>query len=177
LIVAGHVAGIYYVTRQFTLVGLSAGASSRLSALSGTICGAMLGVALVALFCRRIVIAEVRRLSCAADYFILVLLLTIAVTGMSMRLGDDAVELPAVRAYVAGLLTLHPVPIPRHWVFVSHFTLVNILLVYLPFSKLIHMVGLFFGRALVTEAPPVYPTPVGAGCRISFPEGAASHER
>jgi nitrate reductase gamma subunit len=176
-IIVGHVAGIYYLTRQFTLIGLSAETSSRLSALSGTLCGTAFAVALVVLFSRRIVIAEVRRLSCVADYFILVLLLAIAVSGMSMRLGDDAVELAAVRAYAAGLLTLQPVPIPHPWAFISHLTLVNVLLLYLPFSKLIHMVGIFFGRALVTQPPAGYPTPVGAGCRISFTEGAAGHER
>lgn len=176
LIIVGHIAGIYYLTRQFTLVGLSAEASSRLSALSGTILGTGFVVALIVLSYRRMAITEVRRLSCVADYFILALLLAIAVTGMYMRLGGDAVELAAVRAYAAGLLTLQPVPIPRHWIFVSHFTLVNILLLYLPFSKLIHMVGIFFGRALVTQAPPVYPTPAGTGCRISFAREAAGHE-
>ncbi len=176
LIIVGHIAGIYYLTRQFTLVGLSAEASSRLSALSGTICGTGFLISLVVLFYRRIVIAEIRRLSCVADYFVLVLLLAIAVAGMYMRLGDDAIELAAVRAYAAGLLTLQPVPIPRHWALVSHFTLVNILLLYLPFSKLIHMVGIFFGRAMVTQPPPVYPTPAGAGCRISFAKEAAGHE-
>jgi len=176
LILVGHVAGISYLTRQFMPAGLSAEASSRLSAISGTICGTVLLAALVALFCRRMVIAEVRRLSCAADYFLLVLLVAIAVIGMYMRLGGDAVELAAVRAYAAGLLTLHPVPIPRHWAFISHFILVNILLLYLPSSKLIHMAGIFFGRALVTQPPPVYPTPTGARCRPSFTPEAAGHE-
>ncbi len=176
LLIVGHIAGIYYLTRQFTLVGLSAEASSRLSALSGTICGTVFLIALVVLFYRRISIAEVRRLSCVADYFILALLLAITVTGMYMRLGDDAVELAAVRAYAAGLLTLQPVPIPRHWAFISHVTLVNILLLHLPFSKLIHMVGIFFGRAMVTQPPPIYPTPAGTRCRISFAKEAAGHE-
>lgn len=159
LVIVGHVAGIYYLARQFTLAGLSAEASSRLSALSGAICGTVFLMALVVLFYRRMAITEVRRLSCVADYFLLVLLLAIAATGMYMRLGDGAVELAAVRAYAAGLLTLQPIPIPHHWAFIGHVTLVNILLLYLPFSKLIHMVGIFFGRALVTQPPPLYPTP------------------
>ncbi len=176
LIIVGHIAGIYYLTRQFALVGLSAEASSKLSAISGTICGTVFGVALVVLLYRRLAIAEVRRLSCVADYFVLVLLLAIAVAGMYMRLGDGAVEPAAVRAYAAGLLTLRPLPIPHHWAFISHSTLVNILLLYLPFSKLIHMVGIFFGRAMVTQPPPVYPTPTGAGRRMSFPREATGNE-
>ena len=176
LIIVGHIAGIYYLTRQFTLVGLSAEASSRLSAISGMICGTIFLVALVVLFYRRMVITEVRRLSGAADYFILVLLLAIAAVGMYMRLGSEPTDLAAVRAYAAGLLALRPAPIPHDWAFISHFTLVNILLLYLPFSKLIHMVGIFFGQAMVTQLPPVYPTPRGAGRSICFAKEAAGHE-
>ena len=177
LVIVGHIAGIHYLTRQFTFIGLSAEASSRLSAILGTVCGTVFFVALVVLLYRRMVIAEVRRLSGAADYFILALLLAIAVIGMYMRLGGSAVELAAVRAYAAGLLTLRPVPIPRNWAFVSHFTLVNILLFYLPFSKLIHMIGIFFGQAMVMQPPPLYPTPAGPGPGISFAREAAGNER
>jgi nitrate reductase gamma subunit len=169
-IIIGHIAGIYYLTRQFMLIGFSAEASSSLSAWLGTIFGVIFLVSLLALFCRRMTIPEVKRLSDPADYFVLGLLLAIAVTGMLMRLVSD-VGLPAVRAYIAGLFTLHPVPIPKSWLFISHFTLVNILLLYFPFSKLIHMVGIFISRAMVTEPPPVYPTPPGTNRSVSFSEG------
>jgi nitrate reductase gamma subunit len=175
-IIIGHIAGIYYLTKQFTLIGLSDEASSRLSAILGTIFGTAFFAALVVLFYRRMVIAEVRRLSDAADYFILALLLLIAVTGMYMRLVGDVVELADVRTYAAGLLTLKPVPIPRSWVFVGHFTLVNILLVYFPFSKLIHMVGILVNQAIITQPPPVYPTPSGFKRSISFEKEADGNE-
>jgi nitrate reductase gamma subunit len=155
-IIIGHIAGIYYLTKQFTLIGFSAETSSVLSGWLGTIFGMVFLAALLVLFYRRLTIPEVKRLSDPADYFILGLLLAIVVTGMYMRLASD-VDLPAVRAFMAGLFTLHPVPIPKHWVFISHFALVNILLLYFPFSKLIHMVGIIINRAMITELPPVYP--------------------
>jgi nitrate reductase gamma subunit len=169
-IIIGHIAGIYYLTKQFTLIGFSAEASTSLSALLGTIFGAVFFVSLLVLFYRRMTIPEVKRLSDPADYFILGLLLAIVVTGMYMRLVSN-VDLPAVRAYIAGLFTLHPVPIPQNWFFISHFTLVNILLLYFPFSKLIHMVGIIVNRAMITELPPVYPTPAGSSRSVSFSEG------
>ncbi len=169
-IIIGHIAGIYYLTKQFTLVGFSAEASASLSALLGTIFGTVFLVSLLVLFYRRITIPEVKRLSDPADYFDLGLLLAIVVTGMYMRLVSDA-DLPAVRAFMAGLLTLHPVPIPQHWVFISHFTLVNILLLYFPFSKLVHMAGSFVNQAMMTQPPPVYPTPPGTNRSVSFSEG------
>ncbi len=171
-IIAGHIAGIYYLTKQFTLVGLSPEASSRLSASLGTIFGVIFFISLIVLFYRRLTIAEVKRLSDPADYFILCLLLGIVVTGMYMRLISGS-DLPAVRAYLAGLFALNPVPIPKDWMFISHFTLVNILLIYFPFSKLIHMVGIFVGRWLITQPPPIYPTPAGFRRSVSFGKGGS----
>ena len=170
LVIIGHIAGIYYLTKQFTLIGLSAEASSTLSAWLGSIFGAVFLVSLLVLFYRRLTIPEVKRLSDPADYFILGLLLAIVVTGMYMRL-VSGVDLPAVRAYMAGLFTLHPVPLPQNWLFISHFTLVNILLLYFPFSKLIHMVGIIVNRAMITELPPVYPTPPRSSRSVSLGEG------
>jgi len=174
-VIIGHIAGIYYLTKQFTLIGFSAEASTSLSVLLGTVFGAVFFIALLVLFYRRITIPEVKRLSDPADYFDLGLLSAIVVTGMYMRLASN-VDLPAVRAYMAGLLTLHPVPIPQDWRFISHFTLVNILLLYFPFSKLIHMAGIIVNRAMITELPPVYPTPAGSSRSISFREETAGHE-
>ena len=169
-IIIGHIAGIYYLAKQFTLVGFSAEASASLSALLGTIFGAVFFVSLLALFYRRMTIPEVKRLSDPADYFDLGLLLAIVFTGMYMRLVSD-VDLPAVRAYMAGLFTLHPVPIPQNWLFISHFTLVNILLLYFPFSKLIHLAGVFVNQAMITQPPPVYPTPAGSSRSVLSNEG------
>jgi nitrate reductase gamma subunit len=160
-IIIGHIAGIYYTAEQFTLVGLSAEASSRLSAGLGTFFGIVLFASLIALLYRRTAIPEVKRLSDPTDFFVLGLLLAIVITGMHI---------------LGGLFTLQPVPIPKDWIFVSHFTLVNILLIYFPFSKLIHMIGGLVNQMIITHPPPVHPTPSDFKRSVSFGKEAAGHE-
>jgi nitrate reductase gamma subunit len=161
MIIIGHVVGIYYLTHQFTMIGLSEEGSSRLSAFFGTLSGIGFFVALIVLFYRRTAIPEVKRLSDPADYFDLLLLLSIVITGMHMRVTSVEVNLPAIREYIGSLIMLRPIPIPHEWVFVSHFFLVNVLLIYFPFSKLVHLAGFFVNRAMLVEAEPVYPTRPG----------------
>lgn len=168
MIIAGHIVGIYYVTHQFTLLGLTEQASSRASAIIGSIAGVGLLLALIVLLYRRVAIPEVKRLSDPADYFELLLLLAIVVTGMHMRTVSE-INLPVIREYLGGLIMLHPVAIPPEPIFMSHFFLVNILMIYLPFSKLVHMAGFLVNRAMLVEAPPSYPASSGAAGRSSQP--------
>lgn len=157
LVILGHVAGIGLLTHQFVPLGASPQTSQWLSATLGSAVGLGLGVALAALFVRRLVDAQLRRLADLPDYFDLLLLLAIAVTGLLMRVVGPAIDLAAVRHYLAGLMTFHPTPLPREPLFVAHFVLVNLLLVWLPFSKLVHLTGAVISRALVSQSPPQYP--------------------
>jgi nitrate reductase gamma subunit len=168
MVIGGHVVGIYYLMNQFTLLGLTAQASQAISAVLGTTAGIILMAALMVLFYRRIAEPTVKRLSDPADFVDLLFLLAIVVTGNHMRLPTAHVDLPAIKAYMGGLLTLSPTPIPENWIFVSHFVLVNLFLIYFPFSKMLHFAGFLVNRAMLTEAPPVYPTPAGTPLRSSF---------
>ena len=171
MIIVGHLVGIYFLTHQFTLIGLSPTDSSKLSALLGIIAGTVFFVAILVLFYRRTAIPEVKRLSDPADYFDILLLVAIVVSGMHMRVTSIEVDLPAIRTYLGALLAFRPMPIPQEWVFVSHFFLVNLLLLYFPFSKLVHVAGFFVNRATIIEAPPVYPTPSGVKRDVRFKIG------
>jgi len=162
MIIGGHIVGIYFLTQQFTMIGLTPADSSRLSALLGIIAGGVFFVSLLVLLYRRTAIPEVKRLSDPADYFDIMLLLAIVVSGMHMRVTSIEVDLPAIRTYLGALLAFRPIPIPHEWVFVSHYFLINVLLLYFPFSKLIHLAGFIVNRAILVEAPPVYPTPSAA---------------
>jgi nitrate reductase gamma subunit len=161
MIIAGHAVGIYFLTHQFTLIGMSEAASSQLSATLGIIAGVGFILALVALLYRRISIPEVRRLSDPADYFDIALLLAVLVTGMMMRAPGVHVDLVSIREYIGSLIMLSPKNIQLDSLFVIHFFLINVLLIYFPFSKLIHMAGFFVSRSMLLEAAPVYPTPQG----------------
>jgi nitrate reductase gamma subunit len=168
MVAAGHVLGITFLRDQFTLVGLNASASKLLSLILGGATGFIMTVSLCALLCRRIVNANVRRLSEPNNFFELLVLLAVALTGILMYVPGFHADLPAVKAFLAGIFRLQPIPIPHNSPFVIHFLLANLLLLYFPFSHLLHSSGFFVIRAMLVEAPPIYPTPVGNSPRSAF---------
>ncbi|ROL61865.1 menaquinol oxidoreductase [Bacteroidetes/Chlorobi group bacterium ChocPot_Mid] len=101
-------------------------------------------VALTYLFLRRIFDAKVKYISLASDYFPLLLLIAIATTGIIMRYYVKT-DLVAIKQVAVGILSFHPIT-PAETIspwFYIHFFLVNVLLIYFPMSKLMHMGGVF----------------------------------
>jgi len=100
-------------------------------------------VGLAYLLARRFFDAKVRYISLPTDYFALYLLLGIALTGILMR-HFEKVDVVQVKAAIAGWASFQPVaPVGVGlWYFV-HIALVSMLLVYFPFSKLLHAPGVF----------------------------------
>lgn len=95
------------------------------------------------LFLRRVVLPQIRYISLLTDYFALLLIAGIAVTGLLMR-HFYPVDLNAVKTLVAGWLTFQPAAPGGSGVFLyMHLSFVFILMAWLPFSKLIHMGGIF----------------------------------
>ena len=98
------------------------------------------------LLLRRFIDSKVSYLSYGSDFFPLFLLIGIGVTGVLMRYYFK-VDLYAVKQLTLGLATLHPT-IPEGakigTIFYIHLFLVSSLAAYFPFSKLVHMVGVFF---------------------------------
>ncbi|MBP8646475.1 MAG: sulfate reduction electron transfer complex DsrMKJOP subunit DsrM [Syntrophobacteraceae bacterium] len=95
------------------------------------------------LFIRRVIIPQVRYVSLPADYFPLFILLGIGITGVLMRyfLKVDVVR---VKELAMNLVTLQPkVPDGIGVLFFIHLFLFSTLFVYFPFSKLMHMGGVF----------------------------------
>jgi nitrate reductase gamma subunit len=95
------------------------------------------------LLLRRMREPMVRYVSLFTDYFALFLLLGIALSGVLMR-HAARVDVAAIKQFALGLATFHPV-IPQILspVFMVHLLLVSTLAAYLPFSKLMHMGGIF----------------------------------
>lgn len=103
----------------------------------------LISIALLYLIFRRIIDSRVRYISLPADFFPLFLILSIAVTGILMRYFDK-VDLIKVKELAIGLFTFHPVvPEGIGTMFFIHLFLVSTLLIYFPFSKLLHMPGIF----------------------------------
>jgi nitrate reductase gamma subunit len=95
------------------------------------------------LFLRRLLLRQVRYISLAADYFPLFLIFGIALSGVLMRF-YFRVDVTAIKELTVGIASLSPtLPAGIHPIFFVHTLLVCILLVYFPFSKLMHMGGVF----------------------------------
>jgi nitrate reductase gamma subunit len=95
------------------------------------------------LLLRRLADAGLRYISLAADYFPLALILGIGISGIWIRYFGK-VDVEAVKNVAIGLVTFHPA-VPRgigSLVYV-HLFLVSVLFAYFPFSKLVHMAGVF----------------------------------
>jgi len=100
-------------------------------------------IAVTYLFFRRVLIPQVRYISLAADYFPLFLILGIGVSGVLMRYFIK-VNVVGVKELTMGLVTFNPVvPEGIGVIFYIHLFLVSTLLIYFPFSKLMHMAGVF----------------------------------
>ncbi len=103
----------------------------------------ILAAAWTYLLVRRLADSRLRYISLAADYFPLLLIGSIAVTGILMR-HIYKVDLRKVKELAMSLISLHPsAPSDVGILFYVHVILVSVLCAYFPFSKLMHMGGIF----------------------------------
>jgi nitrate reductase gamma subunit len=100
-------------------------------------------IALGYLFFRRIIYPQVRYISLPSDYFVLLAIGGIAISGVLMRL-IYKVDLVQVKEWVMAMLRFHPMP-PKgvNLIFYVHLFFVSLLVAYFPLSKLMHMPGIF----------------------------------
>ncbi len=95
------------------------------------------------LFIRRVGIPQVRYISLIADYFPLFLILAIATTGVLMRYFYKT-DIVSVKMFTMSLVSFSPaVPQGIGVLFYIHLFLLCTLFAYFPFSKLVHMAGVF----------------------------------
>ena len=102
-------------------------------------------IALLFLLYRRFADAQVRFMSLLSDYFALFLLLGIVISGGMLRYTTARVDIVQVKELALGIWTMNPVVVEgASPVFYVHLFLVSSLLIYFPFSKLMHAGGIFF---------------------------------
>ena len=103
----------------------------------------LLIVSLGYLLLRRLADVKVKYISLPTDYFALYLLLAIAISGFLMR-HLEKVDIVNVKAAIAGWASFQLVtPEGVGALYFIHVFLVSVLLVYFPFSKLLHAPGVF----------------------------------
>jgi nitrate reductase gamma subunit len=116
--------------------------------------GLILLASVTYLFLRRVVIPQLSHISLVADYFPLFLIMGIAFTGILMR-HFYKVDVVAVKELAMGLVSLRPaVPEGIGLIFFVHLFFVSALFAYFPFSKLMHLGGVFMSptRNLVNNS-------------------------
>jgi nitrate reductase gamma subunit len=131
--------------------------------------GLVLFAAVIYLFLRRVFIPHLKYISLASDYFPLFLIFGIAFSGILMRYFLK-INVSAAKELAMGLVTFRPtIPEGIGSIFYIHLFFVSVLLAYFPFSKLMHLGGVFLSpsRNLTTDTrarrhvnPWNYPVPV-----------------
>ena len=109
----------------------------------GTWAGVTMVAGLAGLWARRILVDRVRYISTPSDHLHLALLIAIGLTGLAMRFVAHT-DIVAVKAFMLGLLRLSIQPLPADPLLLIHLTLVALLMIVFPISKLLHAPGLFF---------------------------------
>ncbi|MEJ1355616.1 MAG: respiratory nitrate reductase subunit gamma [Candidatus Sedimenticola sp. (ex Thyasira tokunagai)] len=109
--------------------------------------GMYAGFAMVAglggLFVRRIFVDRVRYISAPSDYLWLILLGFIGFSGLMMSFVVHT-DIVAVKQFFTGIWTFSGGALPVDLPLLVHITLVIVLMLLFPFSKLLHAPGIFF---------------------------------
>ena len=92
---------------------------------------------------RRFLVDRVRYISTPSDHLHLALLIAIGLSGLTMRFVAHT-DVVAVKAFMLGLMRFSIQPLPADPLLLIHLTLVAVLMIVFPVSKLLHAPGLFF---------------------------------
>ncbi|GBE40725.1 nitrate reductase gamma subunit [bacterium BMS3Bbin09] len=110
--------------------------------------GLVFPIALLILIVRRFTNERLAIITLFADYFVLVLITAIGATGLMLKY-ITRTNLVDVKAFILGLVTFSPTQMPDSTMFLIHFSLILVLLVYFPFSKLMHAWGVLISPTRV----------------------------
>jgi len=129
-------------------IGMTPENIDTMSLVSGGAAGIVILISLLIILARRFSVKRVRQISESGDYFALILILLIVLTGDAMRFIAH-IDLVQTREYFQGLIFFTLTPIPGNPWFLVHYLFAQLLIMYIPFSKILHFGGIFFTEALV----------------------------
>ena len=126
--------------------------ADQMSSAFGGAAGIIILITAVFLLIRRLTTQRVKEISNFSDYFAILLVTAILLTGNAMRFGEHF-ELEQTRLYFSQLFTLSfaGMTFPQSGMFMLHFFLVQLLIMYIPFSKILHFGGVFFTQAAIQK--------------------------
>jgi nitrate reductase gamma subunit len=138
-VVLGHVRTVTETGFLWSWFNLDEQGIKDVSSALGMTAGGLILAGAILLLTRRLT-PTMRVLSIFQDYFVLNMLLMIILLGFAMRLWMP-VHVDEIQHYAQGVLTLRPAVEIHNALFLSHFFLAQVLIMYLPFSKLVHLVS------------------------------------
>ncbi len=112
----------------------------------GVAAAVVISIPLLYLLLRRIVHADIKWISTPADYFVLLLILSVVLSGLYAKFFAKPFVVD-VKYVIRSLMAFQPVDLSKVYLstsFLVHFFLVQVLLMYIPFSKVMHFGGVFF---------------------------------
>lgn len=109
----------------------------------GMYAGFAMAAGLAGLLARRLLVERVRYISGISDHLMLLLLLALAGSGLMMKYVVRT-DIIAAKAFILGLMRFDWQPLPADPPLLVHLLLVAALMAVFPFSKLLHVPGIFF---------------------------------
>lgn len=109
----------------------------------GKYAGFAMVAGLAGLWARRFLVDRVRYITSPSDHLMLALLIAIGLSGLSIKFLAHT-DIVALKEFMLGLMYFDLQPLPADGLVLLHLSLVLILMVIFPISKLLHAPGLFF---------------------------------
>jgi nitrate reductase gamma subunit len=109
----------------------------------GQYAGFAMVAGLLGLWARRIFVPRIRYISNPSDHLMLLLLVMIGVSGLSMKYVSHT-DIVQVKSFMYGLIHFSIGDLPTDPLLLLHLTLVMVLMIIFPISKLLHAPGIFF---------------------------------
>jgi len=154
LIFVGHLRVVSNVDQVFMNMGMTEAGIQGMSSGAGGAAGVIILLTAVVLLFRKLLIPRVKEITSVSDVLALVLIGAILITGNMMRFGAEHFDLTLTREYFASLASFGSVADAgalQNGVFLIHMCLALLLLMYIPFSKILHFGGIFFTHQLIRK--------------------------
>ena len=146
MVLIGHTMLITDLNTLWKNLGFEYGRADRIGAAIGGTAGLVLLVAAIYLLTRRLSSARVREISSLEDYVSIALILAVVISGDLMRFSSNFDPAP-VREFFSGLVGLQITAIPHNRFLLIHLFFAQVLIMYVPFSKLVHIPGVFYTKS------------------------------
>ncbi|MDW8045604.1 MAG: respiratory nitrate reductase subunit gamma [Nitrososphaerota archaeon] len=153
IVFAPHI--IYFLSGTYIAIdpillslGMSKDSIFGLKFYLGSISGVIATITVFYFILWRIFCKKAREISSKEDYFNLTFLLLVILLGTYLRV-YELVPANEYINYFLSLVSFNPIQPPTHPLFLAHFILAQLYLIYFPFSKCAHFMGLFVNQWIV----------------------------